>query len=101
MCLCVFSGFWPGEPVDMDKLDKLDKIGHTMSRHNRARCEENGKATNGNQQNQTKWTLPAPNSIEFGAGKVHLEPEWPILEPERDKKTPREKLSSISPCFKG
>ena len=20
-----FSGFWPGEPVDTDKLDKLDK----------------------------------------------------------------------------
>ena len=30
MCLCVFSGFWPGEPVDTDKLDKLDKLDKTF-----------------------------------------------------------------------
>jgi len=67
----------------------------------RARCEENSKATKGNQQNQTKWTLPAPNSIDFGAGMVHLEPERSNLEPERNKKAPTKKMSSISLCFKG
>ena len=43
---------------------------------------------------QTKWTFPAPNSIEFGVGKVHFGTE-------RDTKSPRKKLTSISPCFWG
>ncbi len=43
---------------------------------------------------QTKRTLPAPNPIEFGVGKVHFGIE-------RDKKAPTTNLTSISPCFTG
>ena len=57
-------------------------------------AEANCKAPLALSETKQKCTFPAPNSIEFGVGKVHFGTE-------RDNKTPRQKLSSISPCFKG
>ena len=61
--------------------------------YRRARCggEPQGHGT---QRDKQKWTLPAPNSIEFGVGKVDFGTE-------RDQKAPDKKLTSVSPCFKG
>ena len=56
-------------------------------------AEENCKATALNETNP-KWTFPAPNSIEFGVGKVDFGTE-------RNQKAPNKKLTSVSPCFWG
>ena len=59
--------------------------------YRRARCggEPQGHGT---QRDKQKWTLPAPNSIEFGVGMVHFGTE-------RDNKSTHEKFDKRFPLF--
>jgi hypothetical protein len=41
------------------------------------------------------------SSIDFGAGMVHLKPEWPIFGTGKGQKSTHRKIVKHSPCFKG